>query len=494
MPKKISQEEWLARVVAVHGDAYDLSEATYVSAKTPLKIICREHGAFYPNSINFVHSGTGCPQCAGRGVDWILRFKQTHGNRYDYSKVIYVDYKKPVVIGCPEHGEFLQTPDNHYRGQGCSKCRNKKLMTDRQMPFMAFVKRAQRIHGDKFTYLCDEWKSLNKSKIKVTCSHGSFEQLAVNVLSGRISCQKCGNMKSLPEQKIADFVKIFTEIKQRDRSLVAPKEIDIYMPKANLAVELHGMYWHTHWNVEDEKKNKLKSFKKYKACQEQGVRLITVFETEWNERQPQIKRLLRNAIGKTKGKLMARKCELKMVPTKEAREFYERYHPQGGEGSGDHYGLYWKGRLVACMRFALGLNDRGSNSKRDWTLARYATRINISGGASRLFKAFIEDKKPELVKSFSDNRYFSGAMYEQLGFLMEEESPPDYQVWSQKLGLKPKSHYQRRNIQKRLDEHGKSELYNHKNDIRTEKEMTYLMGAGRIYDCGKKRWVWRKNG
>jgi hypothetical protein len=260
-----------------------------------------------------------------------------------------------------------------------------------------------------------------------------------------------------------------------------------------LAVEFHGLYWHSHANSDDENKNRYKSFEKYSSCANKGVRLVTVFGHEWEQRQPQIKRLLRNAIGKTKGKLMARKCELKSVPAQEAREFYERYHPQGGEGNGNHYGLYWKDRLVACMRFALGLNDRGSNTKREWTLARYATRINISGGASRLFKAFIDEQKPELVKSFSDNRYFSGAMYEQLGFVMELESLPDYQVWSQKLGLKPKSHYQRRVIQKRLQEHGNNEIYNHETDSRTEKEMTYLMGARRIYDCGKKRWIWRKN-
>lgn len=143
------------------------------------------------------------------------------------------------------------------------------------------------------------------------------------------------------------------------------------------------------------------------------------------------------------------------------------------------------------MRFALGANDRGNNANRVWTLARYATRVNILGGASKLFKAFVKDEQPELIKSFSDNRYFSGGMYEQLGFTMELESQPDYQVWSQKLGLKPKTYYQRRTLQKRLNDHNINETYDSETDSRTEKEMTYIMGAGRIYDCGKKRWVWK---
>jgi hypothetical protein len=81
-------------------------------------------------------------------------------------------------------------------------------------------------------------------------------------------------------------------------------------------------------------------------------------------------------------------------------------------------------------------------------------------------------------------------MYERLGFVLEKELAPDYQVWSPKVGLKPKSKYQRRLIPARLKEHGVDDLFDPKTDPRSESEMTYLMGCGRIYDCGKKRWVW----
>jgi len=147
--------------------------------------------------------------------------------------------------------------------------------------------------------------------------------------------------------------------------------------------------------------------------------------------------------------------------------------------------------MVACMRFTLGGNDRGRGAKnREWTLSRYATRLSVAGAASRLFKAFVKEERPESVKSFSDNRLFSGGMYEQLGFELVEDVGPDYQVWSPKIGLRPKPHYQRRVLPKRLEEHGVEESFDPKTDPRTEAQMTYLMGAGRIYDCGKKRWVW----
>ena len=362
------------------------------------------------------------------------------------------------------------------------------------VPLSEILERLSKVHKNAIVYVDGYTKLQNEALFKCIEHDREFSVNVHNILRGANPCPQCNHRKSGPQEAISKLMSIFTPVIKDAKGIAYGKsEVDVYLPEKNIGIEFHGIYYHSHFDAEDEKKNKHKTFNKYKTCQEKGIRLITIFETEWEQRQPQIKRLLRNAIGKTKGKLMARKCELKSVPAQEAREFYERYHPQGGEGNGNHYGLYWKDRLVACMRFALGLNDRGSNTKREWTLARYATRINISGGASRLFKAFIDEQKPELVKSFSDNRYFSGAMYEQLGFVMELESLPDYQVWSQKLGLKPKSHYQRRVIQKRLQEHGNNEIYNHETDSRTEKEMTYLMGARRIYDCGKKRWIWRSN-
>jgi hypothetical protein len=103
----------------------------------------------------------------------------------------------------------------------------------------------------------------------------------------------------------------------------------------------------------------------------------------------------------------------------------------------------------------------------------------------------LQDVNPTEVKSFSDNRYFDGGMYERLGFKLEADLPADYQVWSQKIGLWPKSHYQRRNIPKRLIEHGIEEAYDPESDPRSEADMTYMMGARRIFDCGKKRWVYK---
>ena len=53
---------------------------------------------------------------------FINKAHSVHMNTYDYSIVNYVGCKINVIILCPKHGEFSQTPDKHLHGHGCPKC------------------------------------------------------------------------------------------------------------------------------------------------------------------------------------------------------------------------------------------------------------------------------------------------------------------------------------------------------------------------------------
>lgn len=487
--------DWIQRFRDVHGGKYGYSLFEYTGSQAKSKIICPQHGVFEQTPRNHYQGKNGCPKCTGKGVDWVERFQSVHGDVYDYSLVAYVGYQTKVKIVCRQHGVFEQTPDNHYHGkQGCPKCAGARIRNAKQMCIDEFVARADKVHGGKFLYTDKQFDNVLTSKINVFCRQHSqwFTQTPVNHLSGKTGCPKCNNMKSAPEDAIATMLSRFTPIERRNRALLAPRELDIFMPEKALAVEYCGEYWHSHGDEEHEAQYSMNHFRKYQDCKARGIRLLTIFESEWKEHNYAIRRLLRNAVGASRGKLMARKCELRMVEHKEAAAFYDRYHPQGGSGTGAHYGLYWGDKLVACMRFTEGANDRGVNKKREWTLTRYATRITVSGGASRLFSAFLKDKNPRTVKSFSDNRYFDGGMYSALGFDLLEETKPDYMVWHPKLGLLNKPAWQRRNIVTRAREIGRDIEFDHEADPRTERDMTFLLGGRRIYDCGKKKWVWSR--
>ena len=131
--RKLTTEEFIAKAKLIHGDKYDYSKSIYINSNTPLTVICPEHGEFYPTPNNHISNKSGCPMCNG-GVkidreEFIKRAISVHGNKYNYDNVIYTNSSTPVLIICPEHGEFYQTPSVHLSGHGCPKCNSSKLET-----------------------------------------------------------------------------------------------------------------------------------------------------------------------------------------------------------------------------------------------------------------------------------------------------------------------------------------------------------------------------
>jgi len=110
----------------VHNGRYEYSKVKYVNAKTPLAIICREHGEFQQTPDKHL-SGAGCQTCGGSTKSNTERFIKDahtkHGDAYLYNDVKYgKNNKDKVVITCKAHGNFKQTPANHLTGYGCSQC------------------------------------------------------------------------------------------------------------------------------------------------------------------------------------------------------------------------------------------------------------------------------------------------------------------------------------------------------------------------------------
>ena len=133
MTKKLTTAEFVKRAREVHGDKYDYSKVNYVNANTEVCIICPKHGEFKQMPSKHLN-GQGCPKCYGNiklnTSEFINKAREIHGNKYDYSKVEYVNANAKVCIVCPEHGEFWQTPAIHLNGNGCPKCNSSKLESE----------------------------------------------------------------------------------------------------------------------------------------------------------------------------------------------------------------------------------------------------------------------------------------------------------------------------------------------------------------------------
>ena len=114
----------------VHGNTYDYSQVQYKNTNTKVKIICKKHGVFEQSPTGH-KGGQGCPKCKGHGLsndEIIMEFRKVHGNTYDYSLVNYKLKKTPIKIICKEHGVFEQKPINHILGKGCPKCKGGVLL------------------------------------------------------------------------------------------------------------------------------------------------------------------------------------------------------------------------------------------------------------------------------------------------------------------------------------------------------------------------------
>lgn len=121
---------------------------------------------------------------------FIYRAKQVHGNRYDYSKTSYVAAKKRVLIICPTHGEYVQTPDDHLHGKGCSYCSTIKSGDLQRKTTEQFILEANNIHSSKYEYHTTVYESAHKNVVILCKMHGEFVQRAQHHLSGH-GCPKC---------------------------------------------------------------------------------------------------------------------------------------------------------------------------------------------------------------------------------------------------------------------------------------------------------------
>jgi len=199
MPKKITTEEFIIKAKKVHDiDWYIYSKTIYINARIPIIIICPDHGEFTPTPDNFINKKSGCPKCGhiktskkqtSNSLTFILKAQEVHvRDWYDYSKTIYTNAKIPIIIICPLHGEFYQTPDQHInRKSGCSKCSGTYIQSKDE-----FIIKAREVHGYWYGYSLVDYKTNNLDKVIITCPlHGEFLQLPYTHVNQKCGCPKC---------------------------------------------------------------------------------------------------------------------------------------------------------------------------------------------------------------------------------------------------------------------------------------------------------------
>ena len=194
MPKRRTKEEWIELAEKKHAGRYDYLEVEYVNNSTKVRIRCREHGIFLQSPVSHSSGGQGCPHCSheNRRLDIetvIQQFRDVHGDKYDYSNVVYKNVDAKVKIGCSFHGEFLQSPYSHKNGQGCPNCAD-EYRPNRRLGLEKWIEKWRDRHGDAYDYSLVEDDLTRDSFVTIVCrEHGDFQQRAGE--HARYGCQRC---------------------------------------------------------------------------------------------------------------------------------------------------------------------------------------------------------------------------------------------------------------------------------------------------------------
>lgn len=285
--KSMTTNEFINKTKIKHGDKFDYSKTEYISNNSKITIICPIHGEFNMEPRNHLRSNSGCDKCKTNirlsNKSFILKAREIHGNKYDYSKIVYQHKKSKLIIICPEHGEFEQVARNHIMDKcGCQLCANESISKSQSLNTDEFILKSNLKHKHKYDYSNVEY--INQlTKVKIICpKHGEFTQRPVEHLRG-CGCQKCKESKG--EKKIREYlienkIKFISQYKFDNCRNKNPLPFDFYLPELNMCIEYNGAQHYKpikYWGGEETlKKIKFRDKIKKKYCSNNDINLMII--------------------------------------------------------------------------------------------------------------------------------------------------------------------------------------------------------------------------
>lgn len=310
----------------------------------------------------------------------------------------------------------------------------------------------------------------DKKNLKFSCHTCGFSFVNDMSFSRSLFCKIC-NPRSRQQTELTKFIQSFGfDVELDTRKIIAPKEIDIWIPSLNIGIEYDGFYHHR--NKDDSKK--------YKLAEEKGIRIIRVFEDEYKYKQEIVLSRIESAIGKTENKIYARQCVIVELNSETSSKFLEKTHIQGNINASIRYGLMYDNELISVMTFSKPRYDTTS----EWELIRFSNKLNtiVIGGASKLFKHFIKMHTPKNIVSYCDVRYGTGNIYKLLGFVETGRTQSNYFYY--KNGI--------RHSRVKFQKHKLEGLLKNFNPLISESENMDNNGYIKIFDNGNKVFKWNE--
>lgn len=273
--------------------------------------------------------------------------------------------------------------------------------------------------------------------------------------------------KSYTEDEISDYIRSlgFGTV-CNTRKVIAPKEVDVYVPSKNLAIEYNGIYWHSSNRIQDDAKWSKYHLEKTTACEEKGINLLHIFETEWicPVKREIWKSIISHKLGKSK-RVYARKCTILDIDSYTAFKFCEENHLQGGIYGSRYIGLFYNDALVQVAIFGKARYSKGNTELLRLCSLKFTC---VVGGASKITKgiSFI---------SYGNRRWCStlSNVYDNIGTKIKYTDPCHW--YFEKGQLFHRSRYMKHKLINQLE---------HFNPEMSASENCYANGLRRIWDCG----------
>lgn len=260
------------------------------------------------------------------------------------------------------------------------------------------------------------------------------------------------------------------EVVHHDRTVIRPRELDMYLPGHRLAIEYNGLWWHSERYLD-----RAYHHDKWERCCAAGVQLVQIWQDDYMAHPALIHASLAHKLGLSAGRTFARNTDVEEVPGPAASEFLDRFHIQGSVGASIHVGLRSRGDLVAVCSFTRG-------GGLTWELSRYATSTSVVGGFTKCLAYFTRHHKWSAIKTFADHCVSDGGLYRKAGFTQDGVLAPDYcyVVGSRRV----------HKFNFRLDRFRRNPDLLYEEGL-TERQLADLNDLPRLWDAGKTRWVLR---
>lgn len=316
-----------------------------------------------------------------------------------------------------------------------------------------------------YVYLRDEIDKIMLPETKVY-----FHKKHLDMLE-EYSKQNHSKGTSLKEQKLVEYIKSIEEkVLVNTKKIITPLQLDAYVENKKVAFEFNGNYWHS-----SEFLGKNYHIDKTNKCKHLGIRLIHIFEYQYDTKKDIMLSIINSSLGKYERKIYARSCVLGVPSKEEVKEFLNKNHIQGFINSSYQLGLYYNRELVQLI--CIG---KSRFKKNDYELYRMCTKLNtqVVGGFSKLLKNQPYDE----LYSYIDLSKFTGDSYFKIGFDLVSISPPSY-VYVRGNNIYSRFMFQKHKLKDFLDKFDEN---------LSEEENARNNHYYRIYDCGTMKVKWSR--